>query len=247
MADRIVTGRKYRIKAAENIWDLISFWTKASDVEMNDGTNLENSFSNLKSTSNQHTESISILNQNGNAVVESAPEYNSSKKYEKGDIVTYNDSEYYCNVEINSPEAWNSSHWTLITDTLPFKFGIDADGNYGYIKAGADSVTPFSKTSAIYLGTATNSGTFFLGDYGVKESKWSELTVNNFIVGSGGWTVHSGWYYVEGYNGVAAYSGVSKSYDPNTGILTVGAGGNISRGDDVVQATNIPIYATLVF
>ena len=24
------------------------------------------------------------------------------------------------------------------------KFGIDSDGNYGYIKAGADSVTPFS-------------------------------------------------------------------------------------------------------
>ena len=28
------------------------------------------------------------------------------------------------------------------------KFGIDSDGNYGYIKAGADSVTPFS--SGIY-------------------------------------------------------------------------------------------------
>lgn len=27
--------------------------------------------------------------------------------------------------------------------TIPFTFGIDEDGNYGYIKAGADSVTPF--------------------------------------------------------------------------------------------------------
>lgn len=30
-----------------------------------------------------------------------------------------------------------------IADKLPFKFGIDENGNYGYIKAGADTVTPF--------------------------------------------------------------------------------------------------------
>lgn len=29
------------------------------------------------------------------------------------------------------------------TDAVPFKFGIDANGNYGYIKDGADTVTPF--------------------------------------------------------------------------------------------------------
>ena len=26
---------------------------------------------------------------------------------------------------------------------MPFKFGVDSSGNYGYIKAGADTVTPF--------------------------------------------------------------------------------------------------------
>ena len=30
---------------------------------------------------------------------------------------------------------------------LPFKLGIDADGNYGYIKDGADAVIPFKKVS----------------------------------------------------------------------------------------------------
>lgn len=30
-----------------------------------------------------------------------------------------------------------------INNKVPFKFGIDADGNYGYYKAGADTVTPF--------------------------------------------------------------------------------------------------------
>ena len=32
---------------------------------------------------------------------------------------------------------------------LPFNFGIDENGNYGYIKVGADSVTPFSKVSIV--------------------------------------------------------------------------------------------------
>lgn len=31
----------------------------------------------------------------------------------------------------------------IIDDALPFKLGIDADGNYGYYKDGADTVTPF--------------------------------------------------------------------------------------------------------
>lgn len=30
-----------------------------------------------------------------------------------------------------------------VNGKVPFSFGIDADGNYGYIKAGADTVTPF--------------------------------------------------------------------------------------------------------
>lgn len=34
-----------------------------------------------------------------------------------------------------------------VTAFTPFKFGIDADGNYGYIKAGADTVTPFKTGS----------------------------------------------------------------------------------------------------
>lgn len=38
---------------------------------------------------------------------------------------------------------------------LPFRFGIDADGNYGYIKVGADTVTPFSNP---YLKYNEDSG-----------------------------------------------------------------------------------------
>lgn len=31
----------------------------------------------------------------------------------------------------------------VVSDIVPFKFGIDENGNYGYYKAGADTVTPF--------------------------------------------------------------------------------------------------------
>ena len=36
---------------------------------------------------------------------------------------------------------------------MPFKFGVDSSGNYGYIKAGADTVTPFLTRT----GNATES------------------------------------------------------------------------------------------
>ena len=34
-----------------------------------------------------------------------------------------------------------------VVDKLPFKLGIDENGNYGYIKVGADTVTPFKSGS----------------------------------------------------------------------------------------------------
>lgn len=43
MAENIVTGRKYRIltDAAQQLWDRVSFWSKASDTEYNDGKDAE--------------------------------------------------------------------------------------------------------------------------------------------------------------------------------------------------------------
>lgn len=43
MRENIVTGKKYRILVDEiaNLWDRISFWTKASDVEFDDGSTVE--------------------------------------------------------------------------------------------------------------------------------------------------------------------------------------------------------------
>ena len=37
-----------------------------------------------------------------------------------------------------------------LKEKLPFKFGIDENGNYGYIKVGADTVTPFKSGTSDY-------------------------------------------------------------------------------------------------
>jgi hypothetical protein len=45
-----------------------------------------------------------------------------------------------------------------INDKVPFSFGIDGSGNYGYKKAGADTVTPFKTVGT--RGEITTNGTY---------------------------------------------------------------------------------------
>lgn len=89
---------------------------------------------------------------------------------------------------------------------IPFKFGIDENGNYGYIKAGADTVTPFKRdmknlkiqfnassiadltignTYFIAIGnfqTTKNTGTVSAGAEVLYQSEWVGSTVayNNY-------------------------------------------------------------------
>lgn len=58
---------------------------------------------------------------------------------EKADIVTTTLDENSTNDDIYGGKAI----YDAIVDAAPFKFGIDDKGNYGYYKAGADTVTPF--------------------------------------------------------------------------------------------------------
>lgn len=43
-------------------------------------------------------------------------------------------------------------------DSLPFKFGIDENGNYGYYKVGADTVTPFKSDDIQHYRIVANIG-----------------------------------------------------------------------------------------
>ena len=64
-----------------------------------------------------------------------------------GDTFTLN-----TNYEVVTAGALNELV-TKMKNTTPFSFGVDGSGNYGYIKAGADTVTPFRNP----LGDATAS------------------------------------------------------------------------------------------
>lgn len=65
-------------------------------------------------------------------------------------------------------------------DNCPFRFGIDSNGNYGYYKVGADTVTPF-KTVAKKVGTIVCGWKENVLDCSKLEDR-DKLTVNNFYL-----------------------------------------------------------------
>ena len=83
---------------------------------------------------------------------------------------------------------------------LPFNFGIDENGNYGYIKVGADSVTPFSKVSLVpiystgivdrYVSGGESAPGIFLDTSSITCLSVYEITKGNkyvfFVVGPNG-------------------------------------------------------------
>ncbi|MCH5344500.1 MAG: hypothetical protein J1E64_10710 [Acetatifactor sp.] len=62
--EQIVTGRKFRklIDETSKLWQRISFWTKASDVEFNDGKNLEEKINELNNKLEKIEKSIIAIN-----------------------------------------------------------------------------------------------------------------------------------------------------------------------------------------
>lgn len=65
-------------------------------------------------------------------------------------------------------------------DNCPFRFGIDSNGNYGYYKVGADTVTPF-KTVAKKVGTIICGWKENVLDCSKFEDR-DRLTVDNFYL-----------------------------------------------------------------
>lgn len=187
MADNIVTGRKYRTKDAGNNWSTISFWTKSTDVEMNDGSILEDNFSDVKILNEQNAENLITLNNNNNANINNAPLYDDTIKYVKGDIIKQNGEFYYCNINMETPESWDITHWNEIS-SVPFKFGIDDFGNYGYIKAGTNSVTPFKGTMNKILLVSGASGSGSVSENIISQKCFeyhinpNKLTSSNFVM-----------------------------------------------------------------
>lgn len=70
MKEQIVTGKKFRILAdvTSRLWHVISFWTKAQDVEFNDGTNAQSKLGNIVGISDSLTSTSSNVAASANAV-----------------------------------------------------------------------------------------------------------------------------------------------------------------------------------
>lgn len=60
--------------------------------------------------------------------------------------ITQADYDKLTDEQKNADDIWYSiidAKSSVVDYTQPFRFGVDADGNYGYYKVGADTVTPF--------------------------------------------------------------------------------------------------------
>lgn len=70
MKEQIVTGKKFRILAdvTNRLWHVISFWTKAQDVEFNDGTNAQAKLGNIVGISDSLTSTASNVAASAKAV-----------------------------------------------------------------------------------------------------------------------------------------------------------------------------------
>jgi hypothetical protein len=74
---------------------------------------------------------------------------------------------------------------TYNSKTIPFRFGIDSNGNYGYKKDGADTVTPFRGSfsekllSEAWLGTGSNTVTINVKNK--YPNAYKNLTLKNFF------------------------------------------------------------------
>ena len=66
---------------------------------------------------------------------------------------------------------------------MPFKFGVDSSGNYGYYKAGADSVTPFK--SGAYDVQYGTSGPFTITNSYQGRTTSGTITFKTPFTGSG--------------------------------------------------------------
>ena len=93
---------------------------------------------------------------------------------------------------------------------MPFAFGIDENGNYGYIKDGADSVTPFKKK--VFLGTYNSTNkSIDMTSY----KNYEKFTIDDFVfdIKSVTCAVYNGDYDLKTLT-------FNKSYDSTTGVLT---------------------------
>ena len=75
-------------------------------------------------------------------------------------------------------DAYSTLNGNLVDSLGGITFGVDADGNYGYIKAGADTVTPFNESN-IKMGVS-NTNVFTLSNLPFEPNYISVLSKTSY-------------------------------------------------------------------
>lgn len=106
----------------------------------------------------------------------------------------------------------------LVSGTTKFQFGIDEKGNYGYIKAGADTVTPF-KTSAEFkkVKSVSSQG----NEVNTSVNEVINVGQVGIFSGAGSWNVSNAEARILNISGTANDVGDRTNQAKNTGLCIV--------------------------
>lgn len=159
-----VLGKTGARKFWDNVWRNVKILT--GDVAYNTKGDLQtqiNAVADTASTAKTTADAAKTAAEDakvaaGEIVTDTTDKFDSTKDYAVGDYVIY-DNKAWKFTTVHPAGAWDESHveqtnilaeiaaqnknFAELDENLPFAFGIDKNGNYGYIKAGADTVTPF--------------------------------------------------------------------------------------------------------
>ena len=156
-------------------------------------------------------------------------EYDSTATYDVGDFVTYNGGIYRCKTTISTAEAWDSTHWTLVTPDADYLHSINPNGN-GSFSLNRKSDTTIGNCSFAEGYNATASGncshsegviTKATGDYSHAEG-YSTTASGSYSHAEGSRTTASGISsHTEGQS-----TNASGDYSHTEGYNTTASGNN---------------------
>lgn len=194
----------------------------ATDIDMSDkeATKVSEKISNVSTSVNTLSNKVTTLEADvvKNTSVLTLEEINAGTEAELADKVP----------NANALKEVNNSFGGM-------KFGVDSDGNYGYIKAGADSVTPFSSGKALLQVTYYSSSSSFDGfitnvsnGYSTNKIKMNSFSI--FLPSQCG--ISSVNFNISNVNGRTEKWTIDKNGNISKERLTCSKGNNIFEIDD---------------
>lgn len=128
--EQIVSGRKFRrlINESTNLWQRISFWTKASDVELNNGQTVEDALSNIKNDITNINNSIT-----NDIITKTLPAGSTTITITNSKITTNSVFTFYTSIYGVNPNTVSVSNGSITMtfqapQTVAMQVGVKIDG-----------------------------------------------------------------------------------------------------------------------